>query len=90
MNNLIKGRGFTDKLYFLNWKMAWIFTFLCFILNIFSGLLNITDLSIISVGIPAVFAELSLHTALIVWKAKVENCRKNKDLSRLEELHSDI
>lgn len=62
------------------------FTAACFILTAVSGYLGATDLSIVSVGVPAAFAELGLHTGFIVWKAKVENCRKHKDKSRLEEL----
>ena len=41
-----------------------------------SGRLGITDLSLVSVGIPAVFAELGVHTGFIVWKAKTENISK--------------
>ena len=48
----------------------------CIIITIFSGRLGITDLSIASVGIPAVFAELGIHTGFIVWKAKTENISK--------------
>lgn len=61
----------------------------CFILNALSGALNITELAVITYGIPAAFAELGIHTGFIIWKAKVENCRKNKDyseLARLEEI----
>ena len=41
-----------------------------------SGKLGITVLSLVSVGIPAVFAELGVHTGFIVWKAKTENISK--------------
>lgn len=51
-----------------------------------SGYLEVTDLSIVSVGVPAAFAELGLHTGFIIWKAKIENCRKNKDVNNLKEL----
>jgi hypothetical protein len=62
------------------------FTTACFILTAVSGYLGVTDLSIVSVGVPAAFAELGLHTGFIVWKAKVENCRKHKDQSKVKEL----
>lgn len=86
MKRLLLRRGFTDKLYYYNFRAVWIFTGTCFILNALSGVLGITDLSVITYGIPAAFAELGIHTGFIVWKAKTENCRKNKDYSRLEEL----
>lgn len=72
----IKHRGFTDRLYFLNLVLSWIFIIICITITMLSGVLNITDLSIVSVGIPAVFAELGLHTSFIIWKAKSENAYK--------------
>lgn len=79
-------RGFSDRLYFYNFRAVWIFTGACFVLNALSGVLNISELAVITYGIPAAFAELSIHTGFIVWKAKVENCRKNRDYSKLKEL----
>lgn len=72
----MKKRGFTDKLYFLNLTLSWLFVIVCIVLTALSGKLGITDLSIVSVGIPAVFAELGVHTGFIVWKAKTENINK--------------
>lgn len=86
MKELLLERGFTDKLYFYNFRAVWIFTVACFILNALSGFLNISELAIISYGIPVAFAELGVHTGFIIWKAKTENCRKNKDYSKLDEL----
>lgn len=79
MNNggyMIKKRGFTDKLYFLNLTLSWLFIVICIVITIFSGKLGIQDLSIVSVGLPAVFAELGIHTGFIIWKAKTENISK--------------
>ena len=76
VNKMIKKRGFTDKLYFLNLTLSWLFIIVCIVLTALSGTLGITDLSIVSVGIPAVFAELGVHTGFIVWKAKTENINK--------------
>ena len=73
---MIKKRGFTDKLYFLNLTLSWLFIIICIVLTALSGKLGITDLSVVSVGIPAVFAELGVHTGFIVWKAKTENINK--------------
>ena len=73
---MIKKRGFTDKLYFLNLTLSWLFIVVCIVITALSGTLGITDLSLVSVGIPAVFAELGVHTGFIVWKAKTENINK--------------
>lgn len=71
-----KERGFTDKLYFLNLTLSWLFIVICIVMTALSGRLGITDLSLVSVGIPAVFTELGVHTGFIVWKAKTENMSK--------------
>ena len=72
----MKKRGFTDKLYFLNLTLSWLFITVCIVMTALSGMLGITDLSLVSVGIPAVFAELGVHTGFVVWKAKTENISK--------------
>lgn len=72
----IKERGFTDKLYFLNLTLSWLFIIVCTVITALSGKLGIQDLSLCSYGIPAVFAELGVHTGFIVWKAKTENMAK--------------
>lgn len=84
MRRLLFRRGFMDKLYFYNLRFAWLFTVACFILTAVSGYLGVTDLSIVTVGIPAAFTELGLHTGFVIWKAKAENCRKHKDFSQME------
>lgn len=71
-----KQRGFSDRLYFLNLQLTWIFVIICIVLTVLSPILQIQDLSIISYGLPAVFAELGIHTGFIVWKAKHENISK--------------
>ena len=76
MKKILK-RGFTDKLYFLNLTLSWLFIIVCIVITLFSGRLGITDLSIVSVGLPAVFAELGIHTGFIIWKAKTENINKH-------------
>lgn len=77
LKTFMKNRGFTDQLYFLNLKLSWYFLLACFLLNLFSGVLNITDLSIINAGVPVVFGELGIHTGFIIWKAKNENIAKH-------------
>lgn len=73
---MFKNRGFTDKLYFLNLTLSWLFIVICIVLTALSGKLGILDLSVVSVGIPAVFTELGVHTGFVVWKAKTENMSK--------------
>ena len=86
---MFKNRGFMDKLYFMNLIFAWLFTVICIVLNAVSGSLNVYDLSVISYGLPVVWGELGIHTGFIVWKAKTENCRKHKDVNKLEELERE-
>lgn len=71
-----KKRGFTDRLYLINLLLSWSFIFVCIVLTMISGVLCITDLSVVSYGIPAIFAEQGLHTGFIIWKAKAENMAK--------------
>lgn len=77
MNKKFSERGFTDQLYWLNFRCTWIFVGVCVVVTLLSGVLNITDLSLASYGIPAAFAELGVHTGYIVWKAKSENLNKH-------------
>ena len=86
IEKILMNRGFTDKLYFYNFRMVWMFTWACYILDALSGILGVTDLAVITYGLPVAFTELGLHTGFIIWKAKTENCRKNKDKSKLTEL----
>lgn len=76
MKRMLFRRGFSDKLYYYNFRAVWLFTIACFILNALSGWMDIEDLAVINVGLPAAFAELGIHTGFIVWKAKAENSRK--------------
>ena len=73
-----KRRGFMDQLYFYNLRFAWHFTIACFVLNALSGYLNITELAIITYGMPVVWGELTLHTGFMIKKAEHENARKFK------------
>lgn len=86
MKKMLMKRGFSDRLYYYNFRCVWIFVAACFVLNAVSGYLNLTSLSVIDAGIPAAFTELGIHTAFMVWKAKTENCRKNRDMNKVKEL----
>lgn len=90
MNKKFKERGFSDQLYWLNFRFTWIFVGICVLITIFSGVLQITDLSLVSYGIPTAFAELGVHTGYIVWKAKSENINKNPVYQEVTEPVGDL
>ena len=81
--------GYTDRWYVYNVKFVTITVIVSFLTMWLSGFLGITDLSPISVIVPSAFGELAIHTGFMIWKAKVENCRKHKDVNRLESLESE-
>lgn len=82
----MRKRGFTDKLYFYNFFAVHVIVAAILAITAFGGLLGLSDLSPL-INIPQwAYSELGIHTAFIVWKAKTENCRKHKDLSKLKEL----
>lgn len=87
----MKKQGVSMKLYILNFIMVWLYAWACLALTAISGYLNITmDSGVLGTSASCAFAELGLHTGFIVWKAKVENCRKYKDVNRLEILESEV
>lgn len=72
----IRFRGFTDKLYFTNLVLTWIYTILCLIFSILGDNLGIQDYSFVTIVCPLVWAELGVHTGFVVHKARVENLSK--------------
>lgn len=72
----IRNRGFTDKLYFINLLFAWTYTILCMIFTLLGSYINIEDYSFVNIVCPLVWAELTVHTGLIIHKAKCENLSK--------------
>lgn len=76
-----KRQGFTGKLYFINLILTWSVVTVCVILTALSGILGITDLSVLTTIVQYSFGELSVFTGFFVWKAKTENCRKHKDVN---------
>ena len=54
-----------------------------------SGCLGITDMQPLTTTIEKSFEWAMIFTGFIVWKAKVENCRKHKDVNRLNELEEN-
>lgn len=76
----MKKQGWTNNIYALNALLAWIYTQECVLLSVFGGKLGIIDYSFVSVGLPLVWAEVSVFSAFVVWKIKSENMAKiNKD-----------
>lgn len=81
LRQTFKRQGFTGKLYGINLLLTWSVVLVCVILTALSGVLNITDLSVLSVIVQCAFAELGVFTGFFVWKAKSENCRKHRDVN---------
>lgn len=73
----MRNRGFSDKLYFINFFFAWGYTLLCVFLSCIGGKIGIEDYSFVSVVCPLVWAELGVHTAFILRKAWLENLNKH-------------
>ena len=82
-------RGFTDRLDLYNVSLVTVMTVITFIAVFLSGYLNITDMSALTVMIPSAYGELAIHTGFVIWKAKVENCRKHRNVNTIKELESD-
>ena len=83
-----KQRGFTDRMYLYNVKfVTWIviFSFVLMFISVFHSV----DTSPLAVIVPAAFAELGLHTAFLVWKAKAENINKHPNIiKQMQEVDS--
>ena len=86
---VIHRRGFSEKLYALNFLFVWGYMISVFWLTLNSGKLGIMDLSSYASAAPYAFGELGIHTGFIVWKAKVENCRKYKDVNAPKMIESE-
>lgn len=69
-------QGWTNNIYLINWICAWAYTLLCVVLSVFGTPLQIPDYSFVSVGLPLVWAEVSVFTGFMVWKNKAENLHK--------------
>lgn len=85
-----KKRGFIDRCYIktMLFIVCIVIASYCAVIN--SGNLGITDMSPLTTTIEKAFDLAIVFTGFIVWKAKVENCRKHKDVNRLEELKSEV
>lgn len=79
---------FSKKMYLFTTGFAIFCVLVTFGLIAFSGLLGITDLSVLGVVITSCFAEVSVHSGFYIWKAKYENGRKYKDVNLISSLDS--
>lgn len=73
MIEYVKARGFTDKLYFANLCFAWLYSIICIVITLIG---NVDNYAFVEVVCPLIWAEVTVHTGLVVWKAKVENLSK--------------
>lgn len=85
-----KKRGFIDQCYIKTMIFICCVVVASFWAVINSGRLGITDMTPLTTAIDKAFDLAIVFTGFIVWKAKVENCRKHKDVNRLEELRSEV
>lgn len=86
---MFKKRGFMDKMFFLSFIFTSVSVIASWILIALSGVLGILDLSPLSQIIDGTFTFMSWFAGFMVWKSKTENCRKFKDVNRLEELERE-
>ena len=87
---MLKKRGFMDKMFFLSFIFTSVTVIASWILTALSGLLNIVDLSPLSQIIEGAFTFMSWFAGFMTWKSKAENCRKFKDVNKLEELEREV
>ena len=73
-------RGFTDRLYIYNVVFVTAVVAISFI-----AVFMFEDTSALTVIVPAAYAELSVHTGFVIWKAKCENQRKFKDVGGMDD-----
>ena len=78
-----------DKMFILAFVFVILNVMMTYLLVALSGVLGIPDLSPLNEINIGSFAFLSIFAGFITWKAKVENCRKHKDVNRLKELEME-
>lgn len=71
---------FSKVMYKYNVCFVTVVTILSFILMFYSGTVTYIDLNPLCYIVPGAYAELSIHTAFMVWKAKCENIHKYPDI----------
>lgn len=87
---------FSKLIYLINLGFVAVVTGLSFLCVIMSGEWNIIDLSPISIVLTSAFAELGLHTAGYIHKAKCENVLKisrqikEEDISKIKVANAII
>ena len=71
-------QGWTNRVYWINFTLVWLFVSICLIVTMFSGVL-IMDMSFSNAAVTAAFVELGAHTAFIIKKTEAENVTKIKE-----------
>lgn len=82
-------RGFIDRCYIFSIIFICCIVTASYLAVIQSGCLGITDMQPLTTTIEKSFEWAMIFTGFVVWKAKVENCRKHKDVNRLNELEEN-
>lgn len=85
-----KRRGFIDRCYVFSTGFVCCIVIASYIAVIWSGHFGITDISPLTAIIEKAFEWELVFSGFIVWKAKVENCRKHKDVNKIDELESEV
>lgn len=76
MIKYFKSRGFTDRLYIINFLLVIFITLCSFIFTVLSTALNINDTSVFNTALVSAWGELAIHTGFIISKSKKENSKK--------------
>ena len=77
----------------LNFILVAVLTQECLLVTILSAFftIGVEEIDLIKVIVLALFSELTVHTGLVVWKAKSENARKFPDNSKkLEQVQTIV
>ena len=76
--NKLDKQGWTNRVYWINFILVWLFVFICLILTVFSGMFNMA-MSFTTAAVTAAFVELGAHIAVIIKKTEAENVTKIKE-----------
>ena len=76
MIKYFKSRGFTDRLYIINFLLVILITIFSFLFTVFAGIIGIEDTTVFNTALISAWGELAIHTGFIVSKSKKENSKK--------------
>lgn len=87
---LKKKRGFIDRCYRMTMLFICLIVSASYVAVVLSGFLGITDMEPLTTTIEKSFELAMVYSGFVVWKAKVENCRKHKDVNKVKELEDEV